>query len=45
MRRPRSVNDCLIAAIALRGDATLAHRDRDFEDIPATGLLTLDLRG
>ena len=27
----RSIVDCLIAAVALRHDATLVHKDRDFE--------------
>jgi predicted nucleic acid-binding protein len=27
---PRSLNDCLIAAVALRHDVPLLHRDRDF---------------
>ena len=27
----RSLVDCLIAAVALRHDATVVHRDRDFE--------------
>lgn len=43
---PRSLQDCLIAAVALRANVTLAHRDADFERISAaTGLLTIDLRG
>lgn len=41
----RSLTDCLIAAIALREGATVAHRDADFERIAdATGLQTVDLR-
>ncbi len=27
---PRSLNDCLIAAVALRHDVPVLHRDRDF---------------
>lgn len=30
---PRSVNDCLIAAIAIRDGADVLHHDRDFESI------------
>lgn len=42
----RSLQDCLIAAVALRLDDTVVHRDQDFEHIAAvTGLATLDLRG
>lgn len=42
----RSINDCLIAAIALRVDIAVAHRDSDFEHIAAvTGLTVVDLRG
>ena len=29
-KTPRSLNDCLIAAVALRHDVPLLHRDRDF---------------
>jgi predicted nucleic acid-binding protein len=29
----RALNDCLIAAVALRTEAELLHRDRDFEVI------------
>lgn len=44
-RQPRSVQDCLIAAVALRRGVAVAHRDRDFEHIAAaTGLKVLDLR-
>jgi len=32
-RRIRSLNDCLIAAIAVRGQATLFHNDRDFDEL------------
>lgn len=42
---PRSLQDCLIAAIALRAAVLVVHRDGDFEHIAsATGLVTLDLR-
>jgi predicted nucleic acid-binding protein len=43
--QPRSMQDCLIAAIALRHGVPVAHRDADYERIgAATGLQTLDLR-
>jgi len=32
-RRIRSLNDCLIAAIAVRGQAALFHNDRDFDEL------------
>lgn len=32
-RTVRRMNDCLIAAVALRTDATLVHRDADFDAI------------
>lgn len=32
---PRSANDCLIAAYAIRSGLPLLHRDRDFEHIAA----------
>lgn len=32
---PRSMVDCLIAAVALRHDVVLVHRDRDYERIGA----------
>lgn len=42
----RSLNDCLIAAVALRTGIPVAHRDADFEHIAAvTGLTVVDLRG
>lgn len=42
---PRSLQDCLIAAVALRRDEAVAHRDQDFADISAaTGLAVIDLR-
>jgi predicted nucleic acid-binding protein len=35
----RSINDCLIAAVSIRHDASIIHRDADFELIAAiTGL-------
>lgn len=41
----RSINDCLIAAVALRHRATVAHRDADFDVIEGiTGLRTMSLR-
>jgi len=41
----RSINDCLIAAVALRHGARVAHRDDDFDVITAiTGLATTSLR-
>lgn len=43
--QPRSLQDCLLAAIALRHRVALAHRDIDFERISvATGLRCHDLR-
>lgn len=45
-RRVRNTQDCLIAAVALRHDAELWHKDGDFESIAAvTRLRTVDLRG
>ncbi len=42
----RKMNGCLIAAVALRHDAELWHKDGDFESIAvATRLRTVDLRG
>jgi predicted nucleic acid-binding protein len=35
----RSLLDCLIAAIAIRHDATLVHRDRDFDTLAAVSPL------
>jgi predicted nucleic acid-binding protein len=32
-KRIRSLNDCLIAAVAIRSEAELLHKDRDFEEI------------
>lgn len=44
-RQARNTNDCLIAAVALRTDAELWHKDADFEAIAAvTRLRTVDLR-
>jgi predicted nucleic acid-binding protein len=41
----RSLTDCLIAAVALRNDDVVAHRDADFEPIAEISpLRTLDLR-
>lgn len=34
-RTPRSIVDCLIAAVAIRHGVTLLHRDADFEAIAA----------
>ncbi|MGV0646367.1 PIN domain nuclease [Mycolicibacterium sp. XJ2546] len=34
-RTVRSINDCLIAALAIRHDARIVHRDTDFEVIAA----------
>lgn len=43
-RTIRSVNDCLIAAVALRHGVPLAHRDADFDVIAeVTGLETVRL--
>lgn len=43
--QPRALQDCLIAAIALRHGVRVAHRDVDYEHIAkATGLQTIDLR-
>lgn len=43
--QPRSLQDCLIAAVVLRRDISLAHQDIDFERIAfATNLRTIDLR-
>ena len=45
-RPPRSLQDCLIAAIALRHQVAVAHRDVDFSHLAdATGLAVVDLRG
>lgn len=44
-RQARKINDCLIAAVALRRGAVLWHKDSDFEAIAAvTKLKTVDLR-
>ncbi|MGV0905936.1 type II toxin-antitoxin system VapC family toxin [Mycobacterium novum] len=41
----RGINDCLIAAVALRHHARVVHRDADFEVIEGiTGLMTTSLR-
>lgn len=38
-RTVRSINDCLIAALAIRHDARIVHRDTDFEVIAAMSTL------
>ena len=38
-KRIRSLNDCLIAAIAIRSQAELLHKDRDFEEIAKVAAL------
>jgi predicted nucleic acid-binding protein len=41
----RSINDCLIAAIAIRHNANVVHRDADFDVIVAmTGLVATSFR-
>lgn len=41
----RSVNDCLIAAVSMRHDASIVHRDADFEVIAGiTGLKAQSFR-
>ncbi|MHA7653798.1 type II toxin-antitoxin system VapC family toxin [Mycobacterium sp. ML4] len=41
----RSINDCLIAAVALQHNAHLVHRDADFDVIVAmTGLVATNFR-
>ncbi|MDD9208274.1 PIN domain nuclease [Georgenia sp. 10Sc9-8] len=43
--QPRSLQDCLISAVALRRGVAVAHRDGDYEHIAAaTGLHVVDLR-
>lgn len=43
--QPRSLQDCLVSAVALRCQVAVAHRDADYERIAAaTGLATIDLR-
>lgn len=45
-RTIRSLNDCLIAAVALRFGDVVVHQDSDFTELAAaTGLQVLDLRG
>lgn len=39
---PRSMLDCLIAAVAIRVDAAVLHHDRDFDAIAQHVPLTLD---
>ena len=41
-RRVRSLNDCLIAAIAIRHGATLVHKDADFDAIGLVAQIELD---
>ena len=44
-RTVRSINDCLIAAVAIRHGVRVAHRDADFDIIAEiTGLTTTSLR-
>ncbi|MGD9957214.1 MAG: PIN domain-containing protein [Candidatus Nanopelagicales bacterium] len=38
-RTVRSLMDCLIAAVAIRHDAVLVHRDRDFDALAAVSSL------
>ena len=41
----RSINDCLIAAVAIRHSANIVHRDADFDVIVAmTGLVATSFR-
>lgn len=43
--QPRSLQDCLIAAVALRVGVPVAHRDADYAHLAAaTGLQVVDLR-
>lgn len=43
--QPRALQDCLIAAIALRHGVQLAHRDSDYQQLAAvTDLSVIDLR-
>lgn len=45
-RTVRNLGDCQIAAVALRLDVPVLHRDRDFETLAAcTGLRTVSLLG
>lgn len=45
-RPVRKITDCLIAAVALRHDAELWHKDADYEAIAAAvPLRAVDLRG
>ena len=44
-RTIRSINDCLIAAVAIRHNARIVHRDSDFEVIASmTNLVTTSFR-
>lgn len=38
---PRSIIDCLVAAVAIRNDGAVLHRDRDFTAISAVSSLQL----
>jgi predicted nucleic acid-binding protein len=44
-RTPRSLVDCLVAAVAIRHDLPLLAADRDFEAIAAVSALRLDRAG
>ncbi|HZN82036.1 MAG TPA: PIN domain nuclease [Mycobacterium sp.] len=44
-RTIRSINDCLIAAVAIRHDVRIIHQDNDFDVIAAmTGLVATSLK-
>jgi predicted nucleic acid-binding protein len=42
-RTPRSLMDCLVAAVAIRSDVPVLHADRDFEMLAAHSALQLAL--
>lgn len=42
-RRVQSLDDCLIAAVAIRAGTAVLHRDRDFDSIAACTALRLAL--